>query len=127
MTASEWKNANLPMIWNIYAGDPGYDADAELDLATTAPDGVYDVDAEGWHQHPALGTVSKRVRIHGIEVRKGEFVPEATARACYAAQALADGCSAQNVVAGTAEIDHVFIEELDYDPDSIRFRLRTGS
>ena len=130
MTIAEWKKLELPMIWNAYKGDdldaPGATSD-ELDLSTDAPDGTHSVEADGWHHDRHLGTIVQLVRIHGVEVRNGEFVPEPTARTFYAAQALAEGRSPASVVAAEAETDHRFIEALRYDPDERRFRLLTGS
>ena len=130
MTIAEWKKLKLPMIWNVYkAGDDraaGQPHD-ELDLSTEAPDGTHSVEADGWHHDRYLGTVVQLVRIHGVEVQAGQFVPEPTARACYAAQAMAEGQSAESVVSGDAETDHRYIEALSYDADKRRFQLSAGS
>ena len=131
MTYKEWNALGLPMVWCIWveaAEDVDDDLDnLELDLTTTAPDGTYDVEARGGYQDSHFGHVRQHVRIRGVEVQHGRFVPEFTARACYAARALASGNSPHDVAAGTAAIDHIYIEGLDYDPEERTFRLVTGS
>ena len=58
-------------------------------------------------------------------MRKGEFVPEATARTCYQAQARADGFGPEHI-AEELHIDHCYIEALELGDDGI-FLLTTGS
>lgn len=126
MTETEWKQLGVPMTWCICQdedGEPG----GELNLATTAPDGQYEVETAGWYVDEVFGTVHMLVRIVGIEVQDGQFVAEPTARACYAAAALARGWSSESIEARAARVTHPYIERLEYDRRRNRFLLHTGS
>ena len=136
MTNSEWGALNLPMVWSIFVGeyDPPDDVDLgeylgnmELDLTTVASDGTYEVETGGFSFDDRLGSIYRRVRVGGVEVQNGEFVPAPTALACYAARALVAGYSPDDVAKGEAMLDHVFIEEMGYDPEERMFVLSTGS
>ena len=130
MTVKEWNELDLPMVWSIWdEEEPDYDEydNIELDLTTTAPDGTYDVEAYAGYHDDHFGYVRQHVRIRGVEVQGGRFVPGITARACYAAKALAYGYRPAAVAKGTPHLDHRYIEEMAYDPKERMFRLRTGS
>ena len=88
MTQGEWDALGIPMVWSIYKGNTT-DKDLaswELDLTTDAPDGIYDVEAHRTYDVSTLAVGSaavvvchhRTVRVSGVAVRNGEFLPTST-------------------------------------------------
>ena len=142
MTSAALRNencqaSNLPMVWSIFAGDQdSWNPDTPLDYRAPAevPDGVYTV-----VNHSLMGAenAQKTVLIdghtvgvgeaHGLEIMGGHFVPEPTARACFKALCISEGINPELVPDGEHVSDHIFIEELDFDPQSQKFTVGLGS
>ena len=88
MTQGEWDALGIPMVWSIYKGNTT-DKDLaswEFDLTTDAPDGIYDVEAHRTYDVSTLAVGSaavvvchhRTVRVSGVAVRNGEFLPTST-------------------------------------------------
>ena len=124
MTCRQWRELDLPMVWDLFDREDRQDPeDAVLRLDAYVPDGVYKVtDGHG----PA---------VDGVTVRDGSFVAEPTADACYEATArgystkLARAAGGRPLndaeIAHRVAIDHVYIERLRFSKTDGVFRLST--
>ena len=135
MKYGEWTEADFTMHWSIYLGDYGVVTEVdgveakepmgeylldfdmnEWELDLRAPDDVQD----GSYQIRYNGEVSAS----GALVEDGLFVPVATERACLEAVCGYYGVFVEDAV---GSIDHLFIEDFEYDEGTGVIEVYVGS
>ena len=136
MNIGEWGSGDRKMVWTIYA--PGWEkayhdalpADAtdeedmrefnKVELDLTAPEGTPDGTLTVVH-------ASGKGVAEGVEVKDGQFVPDPTSAAAYAAVCRSYGVDEAKIASDEIVIDHVFIERWEWNEDEQVLVLVTGS
>ena len=123
MTVLDWETEQYKMVWSIWK--PGQDErlnvegmkifdEIELDMTTQVPDGTYKV-FHKYGSHEGIG--------EDAIVKDGEFDPKSTDWACFEAVCRTFDCDPEE----DPEIDHIYIEALDWDEERQMFELIAGS
>ena len=140
MTVGEWRSKNYNMRWSIYDEDSYHAFDAKpytskeqsktdygailLDLRVPAgtPDGIHKVrHRSGWKDMPQEGVSV------GVVVKNGLFLPDPTEATVFEAVCKSYNVPEADIRARRNVLDHVFIEEFEWDPEWGGLEVTTGS